>query len=115
MKNLSGNKDCDIEIRKELEIARIEIVEVPRAPSEVPSALAGSVGGWKLRRMWCCWSAEPMNGIGMPFCVAEELIKRFGYVIHIIGYEGGCAIRFHIDTQEGLNVFAAIVAVLAQK
>ncbi len=69
MKNLAGDDNCDREIRRELERARIEIVEGERSTHEVPASLTGKLGPFTFRRAWYYWVAEGP----MPIKMAREL------------------------------------------
>ncbi len=78
MKNLAGVKDCDKDIRKELNKAQAEIKEVYDNKSEVPYNLIGVVGDWELRRLWYYWSARPIEGKsnGLPLDIALEMHNK---------------------------------------
>jgi hypothetical protein len=69
MKNLAGNKDCDREIRRELERARIDIVEGQVARGEVPYTVTGALAGWTFQRAWYYWVAEGQ----LPLEMAKRL------------------------------------------
>jgi hypothetical protein len=69
MENLAGNRECDRAIRKELEHARIPIVEVSQNTGEVPYSLVGELGPFKFRRAWYYWVVEGR----MPLAAAQEL------------------------------------------
>jgi hypothetical protein len=69
LKNLAGDQHCDREIRRELERARIEIVEGERTRSEVPYTVTGYLNGWTFRRAWYYWVAEGQ----LPLEAAQKL------------------------------------------
>jgi hypothetical protein len=69
MKNLAGNKDCDREIRRELERARIDIVEGQVTRGEVPFTVTGSLAGWTFQRAWYYWVAKGQ----LPLEIAKQL------------------------------------------
>jgi hypothetical protein len=69
MKNLAGIKECDVDIRRELEKARIPIVEIEPERTEVPYRLIGRLGGFEFRRAWYYWMVHGLVPIG----VAKEL------------------------------------------
>jgi len=59
MKNLAGDKNCDETIRRELTVARIDIVEVPpHSNREVPYTLEGKLGDFTFHRAWYYWVAK---------------------------------------------------------
>lgn len=69
MENLAGKKDCDIEIKEELERSRIEIVFNQPREGEVASSLRGKLGPFSFQRAWVYW----MVSGPLPLDVAEEL------------------------------------------
>lgn len=69
MKNLAGNKDCDVEIRRELTRCRIPIIEGERSTGEVPASLTGKLGEFTFRRAWYYWVVTG----GVPLSVAQEM------------------------------------------
>lgn len=75
MKNLAGDMDCDEVIRKELEEARIEIVQHPKQlQNEVPATLTGQLahkGGIKFTfvRAWYYWVVHGE----VPLKVAQKM------------------------------------------
>lgn len=69
MQNLAGNKDCDREIMRELTRCRIPIVECERSTGEVPSALEGKLGPFRMWRAWTYWVVKGPA----PLHVAQEL------------------------------------------
>ncbi len=69
MKNLAGNKECDIQIKHELTRCGIKIIHGERMDKEVPASITGKLGDITFMRSWCYWSV-----IGkIPLHVAEEL------------------------------------------
>lgn len=75
MINLAGRPDADAEIRRELERARLEIVELDRTKLEVSATLAGKFGPWTFTRAWYYWVAAAPDGQGIPIELARELYK----------------------------------------
>lgn len=69
MINLAGNENCDRDIRRELERARIPVVEIPRVSHEVAFSLIGELGEFRFHRAWRYWI---VNG-PVPLKVAREL------------------------------------------
>lgn len=71
MKNLAGNKDCDILIEQELARSRIEIVRGERRCGEVPASIIGKLGSFTFRRAWYYWIVEG----NIPLSMARELYE----------------------------------------
>lgn len=69
MQNLAGNKNCDREIRRELERARIDVVEGQATRGEVPYTITGSLAGWTFERAWYYWVAKGQ----LPLEIAKQL------------------------------------------
>lgn len=69
MKNLSGDRDCDRYIEKELHDAGIELVRGEQSGGEVPATIIGQLGRFKFTRAWYYWIVSGK----MPLSVAEEL------------------------------------------
>lgn len=69
MQNLAGNPRCDEVIRRELSVARIDIVTVPKGNSEVPFTLTGKLGDFTFYRAWYYWVVKGP----MPLKYALEL------------------------------------------
>ena len=57
MKNLAGDKDCDIVIKEELYLAGVETIKT-KSDGEVPYTFEGRIGHWNLRRAWSYWVAS---------------------------------------------------------
>ena len=118
MKNLAGDKDCDVDIEGELTRARIDIVRSDEPiGGEVPARLTGSLDGFTFERRWYYWSVSGP----MPLALAEEM-----YADPIgagdVRVQGHCACpppkdwevdgfvrSYHIDTEAGLRLFADYV------
>lgn len=111
------NPDVDQQIEKELTEARIEIHHYHiRAHGEVPTELIAICHGWKFTRRWYYYAAE---GPGIPPDKAEEFHRTWGTQVRVEGHCGcpsplewchGFAVgSYHIDTQEGLNAFVALL------
>lgn len=83
---------------------------------EVPTKHVGSHCLWGFRRAWYYWVA---TGPGVPPDKAEEFHRDWGTQVRVEGHCGcpsplefchGFAVgQYHIDTQEGLNAFAAMI------
>lgn len=120
MMNLIGVETCDNYIRTELTRARIEIVEGHQTAGEIPFSLTGTIGNWTLERKWNYWEARVSNGNGFPRAAAEALNERFRMAVCAHGIAGGDDItheytgRYHITSQEGLNVFAVLADIFRQ-
>ncbi len=71
MKNLAGDKDCDIQIEQELTRSRIDIVRGEKSECEVSASITGRLGAFTFQRAWYYWI---VNG-NMPLDVALELYK----------------------------------------
>jgi hypothetical protein len=69
VKNLAGVELCDNFIRRELDRARIDIVEGDRTTQEVPYSVTGKLGPFTFKRAWYYWVVQGP----MPLEVALEL------------------------------------------
>lgn len=108
----------DEQVKKELEAAGIKAAhgEWLRDNREVPAAYLGALCCWGFRRAWYYWVA---TGPGVPPDKAEAFHKDWGTQVRVDGHCGcpspaewfnGFAVgHYHIDTQEGLNAFAALL------
>ena len=120
MKNLAGVYRCDDDIPGELVYAQIEpVYSIAQIDGEVPTHFTGKLCGWTFRRAWYYWVA---NGPPLPFKYATPLHELIGTEVRVAG-DCGCpsleerygktipkAIgvpSYHIDTQDGLAIFAA--------
>lgn len=70
MKNLAGDANCDVEIRKELKAAGIQEVQHD-APlkREVPQSVTGKLGDFTFERAWYYWVVSG----AVPLAVAEKM------------------------------------------
>jgi len=114
MKNLAGVQECDKDIRKELTEAGIRMVAVPKGNTEVPFSVIGQLSYFTFRRAWYYWVVEG----DVPLAVAQEMYatevgKRDVRVVGHCGCPppeewaiGGFVRAYHIDSQEGLKLFA---------
>ena len=118
MRNLAGNDDasdwCELELRR----AGVDLVESDeRSRGDVPSSVAGKLGRFNLRRAWYYWVVDGE----MPIEIARE-IHANPIGAHDVRVHGHCGrpspdewckgepVRgYHIDSQEGLNLFASMV------
>ena len=83
---------------------------------EVPTNIFGFWKHWKFERSWYYYRAD---GAGIPPDLAEEFHKTWGRQVRVSGhcgcpsplewYEGFAVDSYHIDTQEGLNAFVALL------
>lgn len=72
MENLAGNKNCDVQIRKELAKAGVDVVQLPASlKAEVPASIIGQLPGFKFHRAWYYW----VVGGQVPLNVAKELYE----------------------------------------
>ena len=55
MENLAGNKDCDRIIERELNRAKINVVNGERSNGEVPASITGELKGFTFQRAWYYW------------------------------------------------------------
>jgi hypothetical protein len=117
MVNLAGVKNCDIEIKKELEEAGIGQI-YRRSIGEVPFTVEGRLYHYEFERAWVYWI---VSGI-VPLRIAEKLYKRskelpagcYGFAIRANGdctcpKPEGNVNYWHIDSQQGLNEFVKII------
>jgi len=120
MRNLAGDRNCDAEIRNELVQAGIKIVQHrERLRSEVPASITGKLGIFEFERAWYYW----MVSGNVPLAVAQEMYENpvGKQDVRVIGH-CGCPpphewttlvkdrpviTHYHIDSQEGLNLFVA--------
>lgn len=109
----------DAQVLGELDQAGIHAegpAEFLRERREVPAAYLGQFFKWGFRRAWYYWVAE---GPGVPPDAAEAFHRKWGTQARVDGHCGcpsplewnrGFAVGlYHIDTQEGLNAFAALL------
>lgn len=117
--NDDEKKVVDEAVVAELKEAVIPVIgpyEFLRDNKEVPAAYMGELAMWGFRRAWYYWVAE---GPGVPPDFAEELHKTHGTQCRVNGNctapaplaanHGFAVGLYHIDTQEGLNTFAAML------
>lgn len=121
MRNIAGApiEEADEQCRTELRAAHIQATKMSFVrDGEVKTHYVGSLDptGWGFQRAWYYWVA---TGPGIPLAEAEEFDKQWGEVVRA---SGDCACRgprfwnkgfgtgnYHIDTQDGLEAFAALV------
>lgn len=116
MRNLAGDSNCNAFIAEELVEAGI-VLAIDRAgiKREVHATIVGRIGGLSLVRGWYYW----MVSGPVPLAVAEELYADpVGSTdVRVAGHAGrpppsewedyGFVMSYHIDSQAGLNLFAA--------
>ena len=129
MKNLAGRKDCDKFIKQELTEAGIEIVLLPEPTSrEVPFSISGRLRNFTFERAWYYWVVKG----DVPLHIAKELYADpVGCKdVRVCGHCGcpppedwlggfykkwhdehtpDTIPSYHIDSQEGLNLFTAML------
>ena len=123
--NMAGSQCKPELIEKELIEAGIKVYIFPRLTenSEVDCGFQGVIefkgGYWEFKRAWYYWVAK---GPGIPPKEAMELHNEFGKVVRVNGNcgcpppsEAFATDSYHIDTQEGLNAFAKLIKILAEK
>lgn len=112
MDNAAGDYRCDEYLPAELTRAGIEPVhQFEQQRGEVPAHWTGKLCGWKFFRAWYYWIAE---GPSLPLEQAAPLHILFGDEVRV---DGNCACPaptgpvggYHIDTQDGLCAFAAVL------
>ncbi len=115
--NLAG-KEADKEVREELELAGIEIVDMPILTKgrEVKTRYVGKLHGWVFYRAWYYWSCE---GPGIPpddakalhdLCGEEARVCGHGCAPDPIEYCHGFAVgSYHVDSQIALKYLADLI------
>lgn len=115
MKNLAGAALIltDDYVTRELMAAEIPLVCVTRNKGEVAASITGKLGEFTFTRAWYYWVVKGR----VPLAVAQEMYSHpVGRKdIRVDGFSGGIeprkrAVRgyihgYHIDSQEGLNIF----------
>jgi hypothetical protein len=71
---------------------------------------------WEFRRLWTYWAAK---GPGIPPDLAQGFHQTWGKQVRVAGHcgcpsplewcEGFAVGSYHIDTQDGLNAFVALL------
>lgn len=119
MKNLAGTGN-DEQAIKELEEAGIQVFKYPesfRSTNECKLLVVGTIEPWLFERRWCYWSAK---GPGINIEQAVPFNEKWGKEVRANGFAGGiedlydhfkgfAVTSYHIDTQEGLNEFTALL------
>ena len=118
MKNAAGDATCDEYLWLELHDAGINVQKLTeKTRDEVPYTVVGELHGWTFRRAWYYWVAE---GPALPFEYATPMHLLIGTEVRV-GGDCGCPAPeaycaelggvdlYHIDTQEGLTIFAAVL------
>jgi hypothetical protein len=128
LKNLAGDRKCDLDIRNELEAAGIEVVSVGMSrDAEVPASLVGKLGPFTFTRGWRYWTVRGP----MPLAAAQEMYADPVGVV-AVRVAGNCTCpapvapwietrrdangdrypivdSYDIDSPEGLRLFADTV------
>ena len=114
MKNLAGIQECDTEIRKELTEAGIRTVDTKKGDTEVPYSVVGQLSYFTFRRSWRYWMVDG----NVPLEIAKEMyaIEVGKKDVRVVGHCGcpppeewainGYVGSYHIDSQDGLKLFA---------
>lgn len=124
MKNLAGTGDNDQAI-KELEEAGLQVFRYDdsyKADNECRLVVVGFLGPWIFKRCWYYWAAE---GPGINIEQAVTFNEKWGKEVRAAGFAGGIedlydyfngfAVKsYHIDSQEGLNAFSALLKQIMQ-
>ena len=71
MKNLAGDKNCDVTIRNELKKVGLTALSVEKQKGEVESTVIAKLGPYTFRRAWSYWVVEGP----VPLALAEELYQ----------------------------------------
>jgi len=124
MINLAGNKDCDIEIKKELTEAGVYFEEhefLRKNAGEVKSAILAYLNGWVFKRAWYYWVVSSDQNL-LLFENADKLHEKFGKEVRVSGHCGCPSPRewynndwnlgvnlYHVDSQEGLNALVKAI------
>jgi hypothetical protein len=121
MRNLAGDHyNVDKYIPVELAHARIKpVFQSEPVQDEVPAHFTGKLCGWTFVRAWYYWVA---HGPALPFKYAEPMHELIGKEVRVGGHCGCPAPReyrthpdnegvtsYHVDTQEGLEILAAVL------
>jgi len=106
-------------VRAELEAAGCAYEDhdfLLRQCGEVPTSIIGVQSRWSFRRAWYYWVAE---GPGIPPDIAEKFHQTWGGEVRTAGFAGGISPlkwcegfavdSYHIDSQDGLNAFVALL------
>jgi hypothetical protein len=89
MENLAGRLDCDRVIKRELEKAKIDVVQHPgHFKLEVPASVTGKLGEFTFQRKWNYWEVKGK----VPLEAAKEMfIDPNGREdVRVDGFAGGC-------------------------
>ena len=125
MINLAGVYSCDEFIRGELAQAKIDIITVPidTRQYEVPFTLKGELGPFKFYRAWYYWVVNGPMPLAMANRIYDDPNGRLD--VRVAGHCGcpppnewedqGFVNSYHIDSQEGLNLFADCVREVLSK
>lgn len=73
MINLAGVETCNETIRKELETAGVEVVEVGEMDREVPASIIGKCNNFIFSRAWYYWVVTGY----MPLQYAKEIYEKY--------------------------------------
>ena len=119
--NLAGKGNCNFQIKKELLAANITVIRNPcMVEGEVVTNVVGEVKGFAIfERRWRYYNVD-LRG-GLPLKYAEKINAKFKDTVRIDGHANGkdisdlrglCPIKYHIDTQEGLNYFVEVLSMV---
>lgn len=136
MENRAGKpfQENDIVLRRELEMAGIEVTDMASfrggkecffEHQEVKTNIAGECCGWVFKRLWYYWAAE---GPGLNYSDAVALWETSQKENLHIRVNGDCTDphpfketkglgvnTYHIDTLEGLKLFASTLKAVTER
>lgn len=118
MMNLAGHELADVYCELELRRAGIDVVFGDESNGEVRTKVTGAIGPFTFKRAWYYWMVEGP----MPLVAAIEMYRDPAGA-RDVRVEGLCGCpdprdyckrqstvnSYHIDTQEGLDLFVRIV------
>ena len=125
VRNLAGNKDCDLWIVEELIRSMIPAEQYTGSPGEVPSQLMGRLGLITFRRFWTYWVATGPVPLDVARRLYDDPVGRTD--VRVAGHYGcpppkapwlktvdgvECVTSYHIDSEVGLRLFADAVRTL---
>lgn len=120
--NPEDHPDVDDAVERELAKAGIGYIERTLNPrDEVPTTVQRAYAhGWWFERAWYYWRAHAASHEArIPLDAAESFHRQWGREVRSEGhcgcpsprdYPGHDVGSYHIDTQEGLNAFVALLA-----
>lgn len=124
MRNLAGSTTAHVDAyaEDELKEAGIHIFRGKPSRGEVPASVIGEQGRFRFERAWYYWVAHGPVSIELARKMYDD--PRGRYDVRVAGHCGcpepvkpwteivegdECVTEYHIDSQDGLNLFAEIV------